>query len=230
MLGSAQQYWRTLLCASLLTCMVSHTSAQTHSACFGFGTFGSFAVGPVKKVGTIESMGETFDKIAGPRTAWNLLYGSAGYRGLLASMGKNASISIFAYPSIGLGIQWNRLTGGTGFSWGQVNMNIPVYLELNVGAGATYESTYGGGLVLGLGVDLNLSPLNGDPNNPQVITEWFNVGGEAGFRWNGRKDKLKEIKLQVGVGKTVSYRDINTQDTESNMSGSFRVTWVHYFH
>ena len=134
---------------------------------------------------------------------WNFVSGMVGARMMVLPLTMNSSITVSATPTVNIGAIYPVHDLGSRYG---MNVTVPVFAELNIGAAARYISSADMGFVFGLGFEYFCSPLisyaltDVDYDNEDFMKSWILPTAKVGFRYWSKKNKVKEINLKVGIG------------------------------
>src|SRR5689334_4419462 len=166
---------------------------------------------------------------------FSLIAGSYQGRYNILEPGENLAISVKAKPTLGFSISRDGLCG----------FYIPVGVGLEVGNGATYQSTANMGFTLTAGYALNINPLfklgevydqMDNYNNVDVKGSWGSPFVSAGVRYWTKTNKLREINILYGFTSNddipANAEQIGIRGDESltrfQTSYMFALTWMIY--
>jgi hypothetical protein len=140
----------------------------------------------------------------------------------LATSSGSSSVSGSSYNSTG--------AGSIGFG----SFNIPLFVEWNIGNGATYSSDKDHGFVAGLGVEYVKNPIIGgasleDDNKVkiEVPTSWIQPVAEVGYRYWNKNNKAREINLKYGSGFTDSSLPAEFTSDKITSSKTIKLTFLY---
>ncbi|HXP53199.1 MAG TPA: hypothetical protein VN922_24865 [Bacteroidia bacterium] len=215
-----------LLTAGILTTNVDAQSSSSSAGAnnsklfteWGFSPLLGFAEGPLTNINSYEynySTGSYVETTSIARYTtfvdFTLLF---RVRYNITEMNNNMSLSVSVFPGLGLSASTSTFNGDNSSASGGTGalfLNIPVFIDLNIGNVATYSSDQDKGFVVGLGIEYTKAPLlatnptgyidaRGD-TGPLVITSgWIEPVIELGYRYWNKKNKAKEFNLKFGYG------------------------------
>lgn len=134
---------------------------------------------------------------------WNFMSGMVSARMMLLPLTMNSSISLSATPTLHAGVIIPVHNLGSRYG---VNIAVPVFAELNIGAAARYISSADLGFVIGVGFEYACSPLlsyaltDTDYTDEDFRTSWILPTIKLGLRHWSKKNRVKEINLKLGFG------------------------------
>ncbi|MBO7055157.1 MAG: hypothetical protein J6W37_07220 [Bacteroidales bacterium] len=134
---------------------------------------------------------------------WNFVSGILAARITLIPITLNSSISVSAAPTISVGAIYPVHNLGSRYG---LNAEVPVYLELNLGAASRYVASKDWGLCFGAGIEYFASPLcsydfsDTGYNNSDFMKTWILPSCKIGYRYWSKKNKVNEVILRVGFG------------------------------
>lgn len=198
----------------------------------GFG-WGALAEGgtvrPYSQYRTYVGYDTTFE-INSRRVGFSFLYIGWNSHFLLKQFGKEKSISLNFYPTIGLGAIENRF----------LNVSLPLMLCLNKGNVSTYSSKKDGGITFGLGAEFIRAGLFKVVENEQTELNGFRSKilnivqpcANIGLRYFTHADHAQEINVKFGLRRDRVYDEIYHKRPLLSKSIYtdfwFRLTMVHY--
>lgn len=124
-------------------------------------------------------------------------------RFMLIPITLNSSLSVSATPTINFGAIYSTQSLGTRYG---MNVCVPLFLDLNIGAASRYVASKDWGIVLGAGAEYCYSPVvsydlsNMNYTNKQFQKSWWLPMAKVGVRYWSKKNKVKEVILKVGFG------------------------------
>jgi hypothetical protein len=152
------------------------------------------------------------------------------FRYNILEISENKALGISTTPAVGFSYLngWSDngsigLYGGCFRGYG--NFNLPVFLEYEFGAGATYKSNSSRGLVAGLGLDYTLLPFSKTSNFQNF--SYFQFAFTSGYRYLNKHDKLCELNLLICTGSSYTPTD-NSIRFIGGYSYEFRLSWVRF--
>ena len=131
----------------------------------------------------------------------------------------NFAVSASVAPSLALSFSESGIGG----------INMPVTLNAEFGAGATYHTTHNRGGMFGLGVEYNkigLFALGDDYSEGEYKTSWIQPVVITGFRYWNKKNNLREVNLKFGMGGTQDYREDQSEDLTTRRSLTARLSFI----
>ncbi|MCQ2959223.1 MAG: hypothetical protein MJ198_03425 [Bacteroidales bacterium] len=134
---------------------------------------------------------------------WNFVSGMLGARMMLLPMTDNSSITVSAMPSVNIGAIYPVHDLGVRYG---MNVTVPVFAELNIGAASRYIASNDWGIVLGFGYEYFYSPLlsyavtDDTYKNADFVNSWILPTAKLGFRYWTKKNRVNEIILKAGIG------------------------------
>ena len=138
----------------------------------------------------------------------------------MAEPSDNLAVSASASPSLGVIFSEVGLGG----------INVPVTVNLDFGAGATYHTTHNAGGTFGLGVEYNKIGLipTGEYSSEDYKTSWIQPVVIAGFRYWNKRNNLREINLKFGMGSAQDYRESQSEDLTTRRALTARLSFIKF--
>ena len=131
----------------------------------------------------------------------------------------NFAISASLTPSLGLTFS----DVGTG------SFNIPLMVNAEFGAGATYHTTNSVGFTIGAGFEFTKLGLFGDDYNygrePKLKDGWVQPALQTGIRYWSKKNKMREINIRLGLGSAQEYREYRGEEIREVRSLTARLSF-----
>jgi len=146
------------------------------------------------------------------------------FRYNIYELSDNRAIGLSASPALGLSLFLGSSDYPNGIGGNMVGLgdiDLPIFLEWESGAGSTYSSSSNYGGMLGAGLDYYYLPFSnsgltsesGDPiTYPKYSYVQFAL--EGGIRYWNKINRLHEINLKVDLGGSESY--------------GFRLSWIRF--
>lgn len=132
----------------------------------------------------------------------------------------NLAVSASVAPA--LGVNFSEIGIGS--------INVPLTVNLDFGAGATYHTTHNAGGTFGLGVEYNKIGLipTGDVAADDYQTSWVQPVVIAGVRYWNRKNNLREINFKFGMGDARDYREYDDEALTTRRSITARLSFIKF--
>jgi hypothetical protein len=219
-----------ILCASVI---VSAQSFKDHFfSSIGFSPFLDFGSGPSQVEGPFADQNNNGNPVyLVYQSNWSFsptfVY-EARYN--LTEPSENMAISVKSTPA---------LTGWAGE--GLFGFFLPIGIGLELGNGATYQTSANTGYSFTLGYSLNMTPLllmgsvpdEADLYNVDINSTWGCPYIAAGIRYWNKKNKLREISIRYGFGPSGDSDSAvgnRSSSSVSDVKGSYilRVSWMKY--
>jgi len=148
-------------------------------------------------------------------STWDILAFLYVIRYNVKTLDPNHSISLCTIPSIGIGQSQLNHFDVSASGWGSIN--IPLFLEFNIGNIHNYKSEKDEGFILGIGLEYTKAPLfyqpvegiridaQGDLGSYTFTTGWIEPVIEISKTHFNKWNKLREVNLKVGVSTNGAY-------------------------
>jgi hypothetical protein len=165
-------------------------------------------------------------------TAFDLLFLGVQYYYTFARINKEKSFSVHTFPTIGLNFRVDDQLGIGG-------MQIPIFVNYNIGAGASVKSKKDFGYTFGLGAEfINTSLFYSNENSgyaqyhssycqrKSIVQPAINIG----YRYFNSNDKLHEWNIKLGaMPRTTADKFGNTSHNTSNLPSLWgRVSFTYF--
>lgn len=201
----------------------------------GFSVFLDYYASPVEKI-KLDYLTTTYNSVTGLYDttsytyAQTVLFGLGSvqykYRRNIKEFSSNTALAFSINPSFGVHFTGDQRKEGA------LSIVVPVMIELETGAGSTYNSEKNSGAFIGLGGEYIRGPLI---KSKEFVgrSGWFEPVVCGGIRYWSRGNTLREINVKLGMaGKGDAIPSDYYQSPTSWKSVkpfSFRASWVMFF-
>ena len=112
---------------------------------------------------------------------------------------------------------------------GYGSINVPLTINADFGAGATYHTTRDVGGTFGVGLEYNkIGLISKEGVDSAFKTSWMQPVVTTGVRYWNKKNKMREINLKFGMGGAQDYREYQSDDLTSRRSLTARVVFISF--